>query len=445
VFIWDIAKQRPDGDSGDGEKARRNLLLLEIELATYRRKKSVDVVVGFLYERNMPYEYEVVRRWQALSPYTCLPLSRGGWCQILFAGHAGSAAGPDGRDVVLRFLSVQQYHAMFVRHENLNLDALSGDIEFHVRSSDWRMHRHQYDPRYNAVILHAVLICDDLVPTKRQDGVIVPVCSLADVGSSALQLSLPIILLEESSWPCQRLLPQLDERHMDRLLLAAGLQRFEEKRDHFLEDLHATIFAQTDVDPYDQCLFLALAEGLGYGRDRALFRAVGAHLLWKTGSLPEPLGQNVSPAPLDTTRLQVLSLLFERWRIPGIWHILRRCLLPSENDIDSRQILIALRVLFCELGLSLARTDIIICNVVLPFAAAVALLERSDLLAERAKTLYLQHPGLPSNRVTRLMTAQLSLSEEPHGSCRQQGLQHIYSQTCREKKCDICSMGKHII
>lgn len=405
----------------------------------------MDVVVRALYERDVPYEYEVVRRWQALSPYTYLPLSRGGWCQMLFAGHAGGSAGPDGRDAVLRFLSEQQYHARYVRHENLAIDALSGDVEFHVRSSDWRMHRHQYDPRYNTVILHAVLVCDDLAPTKRQDGVVVPVCSLADVGASMLQPSLPVSLLEESSWPCQRLFPRLTECHIDRLLLDAGLLRFEEKCEYFLEGLHATICAQTDGDPYDDCLFLALAEGLGYGRDRVFFRAVGTRLLWKTGSLPEPLGRNVAPTPLDTRRLQVLALFLERWRIPGIWRTLRRCLLPPDNEGDNRQILMALRMLFCELGLSPARTDILICNIVLPFAAAVALLERHDVLVERAKALYLQHPGLPSNRVTRMMCTQLRLSVEPHGTCRQQGLQHIYRQTCREKNCDICIMGKHIV
>jgi hypothetical protein len=228
-------------------------------------------------------------------------------------------------------------------------------------------------------------------------------------------------------------------------LLNAGLLRFEEKREHFLAELHATIFAQSDVDPYDHCLFLALAEGLGYGRDRALFRAMGVRLLWKTGPLPEPLGRNESPSPLDATRLQMLATLFKRWRIPGIWRTLRICLLPSEIAMDDRQLLTVLRSLFCELGLSLARTDILICNVVLPFAAAVALLEQHALLEERTKKLYLAHPGLPSNRVTRIMCAQLCLSAEPQGSCRQQGLQYIYRQTCREKNCDICIMGKHII
>jgi hypothetical protein len=97
------------------------------------------------------------------------------------------------------------------------------------------------------------------------------------------------------------------------------------------------------------------------------------------------------------------------------------------------------------LGLSLARTDILICNVVLPFAAAVALLEHDTLLYERAQAIYMQHPGLVSNRITRMMSAQLRLPEEPRGSCQQQGLHYIYQQTCREKRCEVCLIGKRDI
>ncbi len=83
------------------------------------------------------------------------------------------------------------------------------------------------------------------------------------------------------------------------------------------------------------------------------------------------------------------------------------------------------------------------CNVVLPFAAAVAFLERDTLLAEQAQELYLNHPGLPSNRITRMMCMQLRLREEPRNSCQQQGLQYIHQQTCQEKRCELCIAGQY--
>jgi hypothetical protein len=46
--------------------------------------------------------------------------------------------------------------------------------------------------------------------------------------------------------------------------------------------------------------------------------------------------------------------------------------------------------------------------------------------------------GLPSNQITREMTRQLRLPRLPAGALAQQGLHHLWSRACREKRCDIC-------
>jgi hypothetical protein len=93
-------------------------------------------------------------------------------------------------------------------------------------------------------------------------------------------------------------------------------------------------------------------------------------------------------------------------------------------------------------GLGTARTDILICNIVLPFAAAVAQQENDFILAEYARNLFVPYPGLSSNQITRAMCKQLKLKSEPKGACQQQGLHFIYTQTCREKRCTECLIGK---
>jgi len=207
--------------------------------------------------------------------------------------------------------------------------------------------------------------------------------------------------------------------------------------------------AATPTGPYhlyDSCLFPSLAEGLAYGRDRELFRALGQRLLDERVPLPEPLGHTDQPAPLDASRLRVLAHMLERWHTPGIWLTLRAILIPSlECDVALNVIHSALRTLFCDLGLSSNRTDILLCNVLFPFAAAVALLEQDTRLEERAQQLYLSHPGLSSNRITRMMSTQLQLKCMPRGSCRQQGLHYVYQQTCRAKLCNLCVLGKQDI
>ncbi len=99
-----------------------------------------------------------------------------------------------------------------------------------------------------------------------------------------------------------------------------------------------------------------------------------------------------------------------------------------------------LRNIFAGLGKS--RADILICNIVLPFAAAVAQHENDTILAEQARNLFIAYPSLSSNQITRAMCKQLMLKNEPKGACQQQGLHFIYAQTCREKRCIDCMLGK---
>ena len=49
-----------------------------------------------------------------------------------------------------------------------------GDVEVHLRTTDWYAHRHDKDPHYNQVILHVVLWEDLKNPVIRQDGQPVP-------------------------------------------------------------------------------------------------------------------------------------------------------------------------------------------------------------------------------------------------------------------------------
>src|SRR5262249_31954253 len=152
-----------------------------------------------------------------------------------------------------------------------------------------------------------------------------------------------------------------------------------------------------------------LAEGLGFGRDRAFFRAAGLHLIGAINSVPEPLGRAPEPPLLDRSRLRILRNLVAQWGATGAWETFRQALMttPNSNQGDASvptppflspaptrvsYLLHQLRNIFD--GLGTARTDILVCNIVLPFAAAVSLYENDPLLAEHARNLYTSYPGL---------------------------------------------------
>lgn len=377
-----------------------------------------------LRDSSLPiHEDEVVRRWFALPFGTRLPFSDGGSCQLVFHGRVGSAAGPDVHDAILRFTGQGE-------------ETVVGDIEFHVHASDWFAHHHQSDARYNNVILHVVLVCDIDTPILRSDGTAMPMCSLYDVVPASP------MYVRTLKWPCQQVVPNMSEQERDNMLRQAGLLRFEQKADAFVEQLHNGLPSPL-WSANDACLIVALAEGLGYGRDRAFFRAAGAYLLGGAKTIPEPLGHTFDPPALDSSRLVTLRTLVKQWREDGAWATLKKVLLPSAEAVQFMQIIAGLRAVFAEVGR--ARADILICNCVLPFALAVALVENDRLLAKQATRLYLAYPGLSSNRITRAMCRQLLQAKEPEGACRQQGLHYIYQQTCREKHCEVCMLGKRLL
>ena len=391
----------------------------------------------------VPFEYEVARRWWTIPVGSHLPLVSGETVQLVFPGFPGSASGPDVRDAVLCISPslAATYPVLAQSSEHRGQQRLVGDVEFHIHANDWWVHQHERDARYNNVILHVILVYNATRPTYREDGMEIPACSLNDLALSATESN----YVENAPWPCQRLLRQLNQEDADRLLLYAGLQRFEQKVQSFVMQIRAAT-PVASYSLYDSCLLPALAEGLAYGRDREIFRVLGLRLLDQQIPLPEPLGHTEQPSPLDTTRLHVLAAMVEHWRTPGIWSMLRTMLLStSQQDVALNIIHAALRTLFCNLGLSMERTDILLCNVVFPFASAIALVEQDTRLEERAQQLYLSHAGLSSNRITRMMCTQLQLERMPRGSCRQQGLHHVYQQTCRAKLCNLCILGKQDI
>lgn len=364
-------------------------------------------------------ESDVAQAWWSLQPQTMLALEDGRRCLMLYNGQPGGPVGPDVRDAVLRLLP---------RTEDDDELKLTGDVEFHVSSSAWFAHGHQDDPRYNRVILHVVYYLDSSIPTRRQDGSDVPTCSLLDLARAPQQAS---------TWPCQ--CAPLTPSGMTSTLLYAGLRRFHAKSEALGRGLAETPPGHT-WSHYDLSLIPALAEGLGYGRDRAIFRAAGMRLLGLSTPIPEPLGRTPGPAPLDAHRLRTLRILVTRWQVTGAWSTLRQLI---EKEQETWTTIANLRATFQPL--SQARTDILVANIVLPFSASVAVREKNQALASRAQHIYLAYPGLPSNAITRMMSAQLQLPAEPDQACLQQGLHDIYHQTCQTKDCLHCLCGEQRI
>src|SRR5688572_15568893 len=72
---------------------------------------------------------------------------------ILFPGQLNTDSGPD-------FFNAQ------VMVDGVHL---AGNIEIHVRTSDWLKHKHQFDGAYDRIILHVVFHHDVLLPQNENN------------------------------------------------------------------------------------------------------------------------------------------------------------------------------------------------------------------------------------------------------------------------------------
>lgn len=359
-------------------------------------------------------EAELAARWSAgMWRGATLRSERGETFRVVFEGRRGGGAGPDFRDAVL------------ARPDG---SYVYGDIELHLRPAGWHAHGHASDPRYNGLALHVVLRrgARDPAETSLASGRAVPMVVLGEAQP----------LVEETlwRWPCAGIARPENAPMLAELLHNAGMARFAEHAARLEDVLRAsTVPVEDGWDSPNRVLWLALAEALGYGRDRVALRRLGESLL---AASPASLDYTALPG-IERMRARGLLAWYERWQHDGPWAALDPLIRAGEPRQAVRALLTALGV--AEKGaVSSGRAAIVAVNVALPFAAAIAATTGDGALADRAEAVYQAWPGLPSNQIVREMARTLGLARLPRGALAQQGLHHLWQHACREKRCDRC-------
>jgi uncharacterized protein DUF2851 len=363
-------------------------------------------------------EAELAARWSAGTwRGATLRAASGETYRVVFEGRRGGGAGPDFRDAVLA---------------RANGAHVYGDIELHLRPAGWQAHGHASDPRYNGLALHVVLTKSTRDPTETPlaSGRSVPLVALSDDPMSALpQCALSI-------WPCAGCATNGHSPTAAHALREAGMARFAEHAAQLERDLRMAAVTGAKWDAPNRVLWLALAEALGYGRNRAALRQLAISLLDDS----PPTVDNLSLPGVERQRARGLLVWHARWQRAGPWAAIESALDAGEPRDAVQALNAALRV--SERGaVSPGRAAIVAVNVALPYAAAVAMLRNDAPLAYRARDVYLAWPGLPSNQIVREMANTLGLACLPRGAVAQQGLHHLWQHACREKRCDLCPLA----
>lgn len=145
-----------------------------------------------------------------------------------------------------------------------------GNVEIHLKSSDWDRHAHQHDEAYNNVILHVVWEHD--VPVYSADGRELPVVELKDRVSPQLLTRCNELLKSPETIPCQSLIHKVKSIDVMSMLEKSGIQRLENKSDLILQML------EKNQGSWEETAYQLLARNFGFKTNAEPFGKLSVNL-----------------------------------------------------------------------------------------------------------------------------------------------------------------------
>ncbi|WP_316634438.1 DUF2851 family protein [uncultured Flavobacterium sp.] len=142
----------------------------------------------------------------------------------------------------------------------------AGNIEIHIKSSDWYVHHHEKDSAYENVILHVVWEHDAEI--FRENNIEIPVLVLKNYVSSDIILSYKSLLTPKSWIFCEKEISQINDFAFKNWKERLFFERLERKS-KFIYDL----LEETNQD-WEVVLFCLLAKNFGLNTNGVSFLQV---------------------------------------------------------------------------------------------------------------------------------------------------------------------------
>lgn len=374
----------------------------------------------------------------------------------------------------------------------------AGDIEIHLKSSDWNAHQHQHNPAYNNVILHVVWVDD--APVQRVDGTLMPTLELKDRTDPQWLYQYEKLLSNKDAIPCAsqfadvgtiQKLSMLDKALAKRLEDKAFLLRallVKNKQDW--EETTYQILAKNFGFKVNSEPFLRLSQGLPLKillKHQDNLKQLEALLLGQAGLLYRDTARNSENQEVGgyitslrkehhflshKYRLEPEQLAYENWKFmrlrPVNFPTIR--LAQFASLIHQHQSLFSLffnndyKALTKKLQVSqsaywqkhytltkptqkavpaLGKNSIenIIINTVVPLLVLYAKEKKQEAYMERA-TSFLENIKAENNHILRMWQ---NLGLKVKTAFDSQALIELYNNYCSPKKCLSCTIGLAII
>lgn len=167
--------------------------------------------------------------------------------EIVNPGRHNTDAGPDFIDAKVRIGGV----------------LMAGNVEMHLKASDWLRHGHDNDPAYDSVVLHVVGEADMTVEYPGHQGTRIP------------QVVLPVPEKVRSNYDalaradreprCAEVMPSIPQFHVHNWMAALNVERLEERTRLIMERREAC------EKNWEDTLFVTMARAFGFGINSEAF------------------------------------------------------------------------------------------------------------------------------------------------------------------------------
>jgi len=365
----------------------------------------------------------------------------------------------------------------------------AGNIEIHVKSSDWELHKHHKDDSYDNIILHVVYL--DNAPVFRKNGEKIQTIELKDNFDISI-LNKYQAFIDNSHWiPCEQQINKIDHFTQFAWFENLCIDRLESKALAISEQLQLT------RQDFMEIFYRQLCRNFGFSTNADAFellakslpyQIINKHinrvdqleaLLYGQAGM---LGKNYKDA-YPTALKKEYTFLLEKYQLapldPKIWKFLRMRpsnfptirlsqfarLLQSVSGLLTNILelnrLSDLKMLFKvraheywhdhsnfdrlskpkSIQLGKSSTDLILINTVIPFTFIYGKIFERNEIQDKSLLWYEQIPP-EKNSITRKFS---SLGLKIENAKQSQAVIHLKKNYCDKKRCLNCRFGHALI
>jgi hypothetical protein len=145
-----------------------------------------------------------------------------------------------------------------------------GNVEIHIKSSDWQLHKHQYNEAYNNVILHVVWENDQAI--TRQDGSLIPTVELKSITDIQLLDKYQHLIDNQAIIPCKEQFSEVSNLSKFAILDKVLAMRLQQKA-----QIVEQIFEQNKGD-WEETAYQLLARNFGFKLNSDTFLRLAQNL-----------------------------------------------------------------------------------------------------------------------------------------------------------------------